>query len=223
MITTTCYLLHFARPIGNPADPAGQAQHYTGSTSDLAAELAIHATEASHAAIMRELARQDIPFVLARTWPGDRKRERRIKDMGGARRHCPECGADPPWYMRGELMIGGYSTVAGMLNRRYAAQPPIDRRQVSAWYKRGTLNKDGQPPPEPVDKRVRPPRTTPRYLFDTEHWVAWVRPGVPGPRNKGWRELPELPATDRPGLPPRVTGRVSEARKIEQHLQPAGE
>lgn len=120
-------------------------------------------------------------------------------------------------------MIGGYSTVAGMLNRRYAAQPPIDRRQVSAWYKRGTLNKDGQPPPEPVDKRVRPPRTTPRYLFDTEHWVAWVRPGVPGPRNKGWRELPELPATDRPGLPPRVTGRVSEARKIEQHLQPAGE
>jgi hypothetical protein len=223
MLTTTCYLLHFERPIGNPDNPLGQAQHYYGSTSDLAAELVVHARTTSHAAIMREVNRQGIPWVLARTWPGSRGRERRLKDMGGARRHCPECGADPPWYMRGDVMIGGYSTVAAELNRRFAADPPIDRRQVAAWHKRGTANRTGQLPPEPVETRPMPPRTTPRYLFETGDWVAWTRPGVPGPRNKGWRILPELAEPAAPQLPPRVTGRLSEARKIERHLQPAGE
>jgi hypothetical protein len=31
--------------------------------------------------------------VLARTWPGGRKRERQLKTQGGASRQCPICKA----------------------------------------------------------------------------------------------------------------------------------
>jgi hypothetical protein len=219
MLTTTCYLLHFAEPIGNPANPVGQAQHYTGSTADLVAELARLAGPGCHAKIMREVNRQGISWQLARTWPGDRKRERRIKDMGGARRHCPLCGAIPSWYMRGDVMIGGYSMVAALLSRQFEAS--IDRRQVAAWYNRATRNQDGQLPPQPAQKLLKPPRTTPRYLFDTDDWVTWLRPGVPGPRNKGWRVYPERTGTSQPQ--PQRTGRPSSARLVAASMQPAGE
>jgi hypothetical protein len=36
-----------------------------------------------------------ITWTLARTWPGDRKRERQLKAQGGASRRCPQCGIKP--------------------------------------------------------------------------------------------------------------------------------
>jgi len=84
-------------------------------------------------------------------------------------------------------MIGGYSVVAAELNRIFAPQPPVSRQQVDRWSRRGTRNHDGQPPPGPDVKHPDPPRTQPRYEFDTAAWVTWFRAGVPGPRGKGWR------------------------------------
>lgn len=116
-------------------------------------------------------------------------------------------------------MIGGYSAVAAVLTAQFEAC--VDRRQVSAWYQRGTRNQAGLLPPEPVETRPRPPRTTPRYLFETGDWVAWFRPGVPGPRRKGWRvyaEREQPPAS----LPPQATGRPSAARQLAANIRPAG-
>lgn len=84
----TVYLLHYDRPIaeGRPA------QHYTGYTKYLPARALAHLrgrgakiTQAAHA--------RGIPFVIARTWPGDRSFERRIKNRKNARRLCPICCA----------------------------------------------------------------------------------------------------------------------------------
>jgi hypothetical protein len=36
-----------------------------------------------------------ITWQLARTWPGDRVRERQLKRQGGAARRCPLCGVTP--------------------------------------------------------------------------------------------------------------------------------
>ena len=36
-----------------------------------------------------------ITWQLARTWPGDRARERQLKRQGGAARRCPLCGVTP--------------------------------------------------------------------------------------------------------------------------------
>lgn len=115
-------------------------------------------------------------------------------------------------------MIGGYSAVAAVLTARYVAC--IDRRQVAAWHKRGTLNLDGQLRPKPVRVLPSPPRTTPRYLFETEEWVAWVRSGVPGPRRRGWRVY-VLRVIPLPEKPPQLTGRPSAARKLAG-IRPAG-
>jgi hypothetical protein len=44
---------------------------------------------------MAVLAEQNIGWHLARTWPGDRYEERRIKNRGGKTRLCPSCGVIP--------------------------------------------------------------------------------------------------------------------------------
>lgn len=226
MITKVCYLLCFAQPIGNPDDPIGQAGHYLGSSTNLVAELARFRRNGGHAKIMQELHRQGIGFELVRTWPGGRGVERRLKGMNeqrrrgqGLRRYCPRCGASTPqWWMKGDTMIGGYSLVAGVLNRTFRPEPPIDRRQVAAWYQRGTYNRDGVESPRETEKRTQAKRTTPRLLFDTDAWVAWFRPGVPGPRNKGWRIYDEVPA-DEQDTAPEPAKRAGRPRDI---LQPAG-
>lgn len=185
MKTSIVYLLHFERPIGNPASPFGTAQHYLGSSTDLDAELARLRGPNCHAAIMRELCRQGVDWWLVRTWPGSRVDERRRKGRS-ARPLCPECS--PVYgYQRGVVMVGGYSDIAKVINERFAPQPPIDRRQVASWYKRGTWNQARKPPPQPVRELASPKRTKPRYLFDTDAWAAWFAAGVPGPRGQGWR------------------------------------
>ena len=44
-----------------------------------------------------------IDFTLARTWEGDRHRERQLKYQGGAARRCPACG-ETPAHEEGRLM-----------------------------------------------------------------------------------------------------------------------
>lgn len=83
----TVYLLHFDRPYRH-------ARHYTGWASDLDARLTEHA--AGRGARLTAVIRQaGIGWTLARTWHGDRARERQIKKTGGASRYCPMCGVRP--------------------------------------------------------------------------------------------------------------------------------
>ena len=81
-----------------------------------------------------------------------------------------------------------YSGVAAALNRAFTwpAGKFIDRRQVERWHMRRTRNQLGQLPPSPLRKRRNEPRTAAKVIFDPVAWIEWARPGVPGPRNKGW-------------------------------------
>ena len=87
MTAGTVYLLHLDRPYGHAA-------HYSGWTSDLDARLAEHA--AGRGARLLAVAKAaGIGWRLARTWPGDRHRERQLKRQGSAARRCPLCGIYP--------------------------------------------------------------------------------------------------------------------------------
>jgi len=75
------YLLHFSQPYKH-------ARHYTGWASDLKARLAEH-EQGQGARLLQVIKAAGISWTLARTWPGDRKRERELKtwaaSAGGAR------------------------------------------------------------------------------------------------------------------------------------------
>jgi predicted GIY-YIG superfamily endonuclease len=79
----TIYLLHLDEPFGH-------AKHYTGWASDLHARLAHHAA-GTGANLLRHVAAAGIGWTLVRTWPGDRREERRLKRRGGASDRCPVC------------------------------------------------------------------------------------------------------------------------------------
>jgi predicted GIY-YIG superfamily endonuclease len=83
----TVYLLHFDRPYRH-------ARHYCGWTADLPNRLAEHAA-GTGARLLAVVTSAGIGWRLARTWPGDRHRERRLKRQGGAARRCPLCGIRP--------------------------------------------------------------------------------------------------------------------------------
>ena len=83
----TIYLLHFDQPYKH-------ARHYIGWALDLARRLAEHAAGRG-AHLLAVVKNAGIGWQLARTWPGDRNRERALKNMGGARRRCPLCGVHP--------------------------------------------------------------------------------------------------------------------------------
>lgn len=77
------YLLHFDRPFGH-------ARHYMGWAQQLERRLAYHG--GPHGAnLLRHVAAAGIGWKLARTWPGDRNRERQLKNQGGHARKCPLC------------------------------------------------------------------------------------------------------------------------------------
>ncbi|NLS78952.1 MAG: endonuclease [Chloroflexi bacterium] len=86
----TVYLLHFERPIGNPNNPRGMARHYLGSAKSVKRRLAEH-RDGNGARIMQVLAEQGVNWELARTWPGGRAEERRLKARHNAPRLCPIC------------------------------------------------------------------------------------------------------------------------------------
>jgi hypothetical protein len=86
------YLLHFARPLGEPADPRGHAQHYTGwaSLDGLPARLAAHWAGTCDARLVVAFRRAGIPFLIASIEPGTRALENQRKLHGAASR-CPVC------------------------------------------------------------------------------------------------------------------------------------
>ncbi len=97
MHSTTVYLLHFVRKIGNQDNPRGMAQHYIGfAEHDLAARLERHHA-GNGSRIMAAVAKAGIPWVLARVWEGaSRSDERALKAQKHAARYCPYCRGDLP-------------------------------------------------------------------------------------------------------------------------------
>jgi hypothetical protein len=85
----TAYLLHFEQRYEH-------AGHYTGWTTDLDKRLLSHAAgkgpRDGGARLIQVIREAGIGFLLARTWPGvTRRRERQLKESGGASRYCPVC------------------------------------------------------------------------------------------------------------------------------------
>jgi len=95
------YLLHFARPLGDPSNPRGQAQHYLGSADDLEARLERH-RQGNGAAIMRAALAAGITWEVARTWDGGRDLERKLKRQHNSPRLCPICNNSARWGGKGE-------------------------------------------------------------------------------------------------------------------------
>lgn len=86
---TTVYLLHFTQPIS----PNHTTQHYIGVADNLGQRLALH--RAGQGARLCAVAHErGIGFVLARTWPGNRRDERRLKQRKNAPRLCPICNPE---------------------------------------------------------------------------------------------------------------------------------
>jgi predicted GIY-YIG superfamily endonuclease len=79
----TVYLLHFARPYRH-------ARHYLGYADNLEQRLARHRA-GSGARLLAVIAAAGIDWRLARTWPGTRTLERRLKGRHSGVRLCPLC------------------------------------------------------------------------------------------------------------------------------------
>lgn len=85
--TTDIYLLHFDSPYHH-------AKHYLGSTTDLERRVEEHRRGVSDVKLMKVVHAAGIGFTLARTWKGDKNRERQLKKQGGLARQCPICKAE---------------------------------------------------------------------------------------------------------------------------------
>ena len=85
-------------------------------------------------------------------------------------------------------MRGGYSVVADMLNAAYTFPDgrEVSRQAVEAWHLGRVPNQSRQLPPSPVEYDPDAPRTQPKYIFDTDDWIEWARPGIRGDRGGGW-------------------------------------
>jgi hypothetical protein len=88
----TVYLLHLDTPYWS----LGRTycwSHYIGFAhhGNLVARLEAHA-RGRGAKFTRMAREQGCTWHLARTWAGDYKTERKIKNQGGASRFCPSCG-----------------------------------------------------------------------------------------------------------------------------------
>jgi len=77
------YLLHFAKPFKH-------AKHYMGFTEDLDARIERHRA-GDGARLLRVVTDAGIGFEVARTWPGDRTLERRLKKRKDDPNLCPVC------------------------------------------------------------------------------------------------------------------------------------
>src|SRR5882724_3956685 len=90
----TVYLLCFATAIGDPSRPRMSAKHYVGWFKD-PARIAHHEKGTSGVTIVYAFFKRGIPFVVARTMPGSKTDERRIKAAGNHERNCPNCSKTP--------------------------------------------------------------------------------------------------------------------------------
>jgi predicted GIY-YIG superfamily endonuclease len=79
----TVYLLHLDKRLKH-------AGHYLGWAKDLDKRLEHHAN-GTGANFLRVVKDAGIGWTLARTWPGDKYRERQLKRQGGRSRMCPIC------------------------------------------------------------------------------------------------------------------------------------
>jgi len=79
------YILHFDTPLAH-------AKHYVGycDESRLTERITEHA-QGRGAHIMKVIRERGISFRLARTLPGDRNRERQIKNTHKVSNYCPIC------------------------------------------------------------------------------------------------------------------------------------
>jgi predicted GIY-YIG superfamily endonuclease len=82
----TVYLLHFNTPYYH-------ARHYIGVAEDLKRRLTIHAL-GKGARLMEVITSAGITWQLARTWQGNRKLERRLKNRKEASLLCPLCSGE---------------------------------------------------------------------------------------------------------------------------------
>jgi predicted GIY-YIG superfamily endonuclease len=82
----TVYLLHFTKPYRH-------ARHYLGYAGDLAKRLNQHRHGAG-ARLPQVCAEHGIDFVVARTWPGGRDLERRLKLRKNSPKLCPICAKE---------------------------------------------------------------------------------------------------------------------------------
>lgn len=89
MANKMIYLIHFDRPLAH-------AKHYMGSTTNLEERLECHRSgNGKSARLMQVIHELKIPWRLARTWPGGRTKERRLKRLKNAPRLCPICNPNP--------------------------------------------------------------------------------------------------------------------------------
>jgi len=70
--------------------PHFHAKHYLGYAEDLAARLERHRA-GNGARLMEVVSAAGITWRLARTWPGDRQLERKLKNRKEAPKLCPIC------------------------------------------------------------------------------------------------------------------------------------
>jgi predicted GIY-YIG superfamily endonuclease len=90
------YLICWAgQPIGNLANRRAMAEHYCGSTYDLAARLRQH-RNGTGARIMAAVSAAGIPWFVVRVELGGHAKERAWKRSHQLRRHCPMC-RPAPW------------------------------------------------------------------------------------------------------------------------------
>ena len=79
----TVYLIHFNKPLKH-------AKHYLGFTENLDKRLTDHLCGIG-ARLMEVVTEAKIEWKVARTWNGDRKFERRLKNRKEAPALCPIC------------------------------------------------------------------------------------------------------------------------------------
>jgi len=80
---TLVYLIHFLTPYHH-------ARHYIGYTADLDKRITDHLCGMG-ARLLEVITAAGIEWKLARTWPGNRELERRLKRRHGAASICPIC------------------------------------------------------------------------------------------------------------------------------------
>ena len=157
----TCYLLHFSEPYKHAA-------HYLGFTTDLKGRLAQH--ESGNGARLLQVAKAArITWTLARTWQGTRARERQIKNMGGLRRRCPQCGVKPREERKMPKRIDQAGAADAESGRTVRA---ADAVYATSGYEPGQPRPaEPKRAPEADTARLDPPAT----MKATFHWT--VHPG----------------------------------------------
>jgi len=83
MLKPTVYLIHLDNKLAH-------AQHYVGFTKNLKARLGRHGVGAG-STFMKAVVNAGITFRVSRTWVGDRKLERILKNTKNVKLYCPIC------------------------------------------------------------------------------------------------------------------------------------